>query len=101
MSDYAEWARFRLTWIAWSVREFFRDLWDGIPGPWPVKVLAMLVLLACLGIPGPFDEMAVILLLRYAARRRAGRRAAEHVCTLGPYGWCHEVPMSYLSLDEV
>jgi hypothetical protein len=31
------------------------------------------VLGACLLIPGPFDEMAVILLLRYAARRRARR----------------------------
>ena len=70
MSEYAEWARFRLAWIAWSVREFFRDLWRGIPGPLPVKIAVMALLCACLLVPGPLDELVVILALRWMARRR-------------------------------
>ena len=75
MNAYAEWTRFRVAWLAWSVQGFFRDMWDAIPGPRPVKIAIMSVLVACLLIPGPLDEMGVILAIRGLAWLRRRRLA--------------------------
>jgi hypothetical protein len=49
-------------------------LWRALPGPWPVKA-ALLVL--CVAIPGPLDEIALLALAGYLAVRKArGARAA-------------------------
>lgn len=49
-----------------------RALWDGVPGPWPVK--AALVALAILE-PGPFGEMALGAYAAFMAARKARRTA--------------------------
>ena len=65
------------TW-AWA-KDVIRETWDGIPGPKPVKVAVMALLGVCLLIPGPVDEIGVLLALRgiaYLGRRRAARALA-------------------------
>jgi hypothetical protein len=75
--EYAELARFEARWILWSLRGWLRELWRDIPGPLPVKVIVMAVILACLAIPGPADEIGVILLVRglaWLGRKRRERK---------------------------
>lgn len=69
-------ARWYTRWLAWYLRLMMRELWDSIPGPWPVKVAVCLVLLACLAIPGPVDEALVIGAIKgfaYLRKRRMAR----------------------------
>ena len=66
----------RGVWDAWPVflaRHYAREAWDGLPGPWPVKVV---LLVACQFIPGGFDEWALIVLTQ-AVRRYKAKRAAS------------------------
>ena len=54
------------------IRRTVAALWDGLPGPWPVK--AVLIALA-IAEPGPFGEMALGAYASFMAARKA-RRAA-------------------------
>jgi hypothetical protein len=45
-----------------------RDLWDGLPGPWPVKVLLVVVTQA---IPGPQDELLLLAVVALWRKYRA------------------------------
>ena len=47
-------------------------LWDGLPGPWPVKVVLIAVAIAE---PGPFGEMALGAYASFMAARKARRTA--------------------------
>jgi hypothetical protein len=57
--------------VAWAWGKA-RTLWAALPGPTWVKAL---LVVACLLIPGPFDEIACIALAGYLAARRAARRS--------------------------
>lgn len=59
-------------WWAFLARYYARQLWDSLPGPWPVRVL---LIGACLAIPGPADEIALAAVV--AACRARKRRAAS------------------------
>ena len=70
-----------VTWHAWPVylaRYYVRELWAGMPGPWPVK-LALLVI--CQLIPGGFDEVALLAVTRmyrmWRVRRHLGAEVAR------------------------
>lgn len=60
------------SWPVYCARDLLVSLWNGLPGPWPVKVL---LILACQLIPGGFDEWALIMVTaawrRYHARKLA------------------------------
>lgn len=61
----------------WHVaKAFAAETWAAIPGPWPVKILVCALLMACLAIPGPFDELAVLAMIRLARKRRERQAAA-------------------------
>ena len=47
-------------------------LWDGLPGPWPVKVVLVALAVAE---PGPFGEMALGAYATFMAARKARRTA--------------------------
>lgn len=55
-------------WPLTLLREWIRDTWDGLPGPVWLRVL---LIVACLAIPGPQDEL---LLLAVVAACRAIRK---------------------------
>jgi hypothetical protein len=55
-------------WYWMGVKMLAGDLWTALPGPWPVKLLVVLVLLA---IPGPQDELLLVLFLSWRKRRLA------------------------------
>lgn len=58
----------------WHVaKAFAAETWESIPGPWPAKILVCVLLVACLAIPGPFDEMLVLALIKLARKRREKR----------------------------
>jgi len=60
-------------WHSWPVflaRYYLRQMWDDMPGPWPVKLLLVTV---CLAIPGPQDELALIAFTRLCRAWRARR----------------------------
>lgn len=59
-------------WWAWLAARYARQLWDSLPGPWPVRVA---LLAACLAIPGPADELALAAVVAVCRARKA-RRAA-------------------------
>jgi hypothetical protein len=51
-------------WHSWPVylaRYYVRQVWQDMPGPWPVKVALVAI---CLAIPGPQDEILLIALTR-------------------------------------
>lgn len=57
-------------WHSWPVflaRTYLKETWDGMPGPWPVKLLLVAV---CLAIPGPQDEILLILVTQALRRRK-------------------------------
>lgn len=56
-------------WWAYVVRCEARELWRSLPGPWPVKAV---LIIACLAIPGPLDEIALVAVAG-ALRRRKSR----------------------------
>lgn len=60
------------TWPVFLARYYLRQTWEGLPGPWPVKVALLVV---CVAIPGPQDEL-ILLALTQVCRARAARKAA-------------------------
>jgi hypothetical protein len=59
--------------IKWQARE----LWDSLPGPWPVKILILII--TEIAIPGPLDDVVLIAAVaawRKYRTRRAARLAA-------------------------
>jgi hypothetical protein len=67
VSDLASW------W--WTVARYeARELWRALPGPWWAKALLLAVTVA---IPGPQDEV-ILLLVVAAFRRRQARKAREN-----------------------
>lgn len=73
-----QYARLHAAWLWWWAKDIVRETWNGIPGPLPVKIAVMALLGVCLLIPGPQDEIAVVLALRgiaWLGRRRAARNA--------------------------
>jgi hypothetical protein len=75
MSGYADLTAWYGTWAWWWLREVARDTWNGLPGPLWVKLALCALLLACLAIPGPVDEIIVVCLIKAVGRR--SRRRAE------------------------
>lgn len=74
-----DYACFYAAWTWEWAKDVIRETWDSIPGPWPVKIAVMALLGVCLLIPGPVDEIGVILALRgiaWLGRRRAARALA-------------------------
>jgi hypothetical protein len=68
-SDIAAW------W--WTVvRMSARQGWDALPGPWPVKVALVLLLIAGQAIPGELDELLLILAIGWVKRRLDAKNAA-------------------------
>jgi hypothetical protein len=63
-------------WWAFVLRYEARELWRALPGPWWVKVLLLAVCLAC---PGPWDELAVIMITAAFRKRRARRELAAQI----------------------
>jgi hypothetical protein len=63
-------------WPVYLVRYYVRVAWDGLPGPWPVK-LALIIL--CQLIPGGFDEVALIAVVRVYRGWRARKQLATEV----------------------
>lgn len=59
------------SWYGFLARLYARETWEGLPGPWPVKVALCAV---CLAIPGPQDEILLIALTA-ACRAWKARRA--------------------------
>lgn len=57
-------------WWAFLAGRYARQLWDSLPGPWPVRVA---LVAACLAIPGPADELALAAIVA-ACRARQARR---------------------------
>jgi hypothetical protein len=57
-----------------------RDAWRKLPGPWWVKTLIVVV---CVAIPGPGDEIAVLALAGAAAARKARASRARHAMETG------------------
>jgi hypothetical protein len=66
------------SWPVFLVRYYARQMWEDLPGPWPVKVALLALCLAC---PGQLDEIALIALTRacrpWRARREAARAAQD------------------------
>lgn len=60
-------------WAWWLTRWYARQLWDSMPGPWPVKAA---LVVACMAIPGPADEIALAVIVA-ACRARKARRAVS------------------------
>jgi hypothetical protein len=65
---------YRPSWYLHMLMCYLRQMWDDLPGPWPVKVL---LLVATQAIPGPQDEIALLAVIRlcrmvrkYLARHR-------------------------------
>lgn len=58
-------------WPVFVARCQVRSLWEGLPGPWPVKAA---LCVACLAIPGPQDEL-LLLAVTAAFRVWRGRGA--------------------------
>jgi hypothetical protein len=63
-------------WAWFLVRFYAVRLWRDLPGPWPVKVV---LIVACVAIPGPFDEVALVALPRVCRAWRNRRHARESV----------------------
>lgn len=57
----------QVRWYAYVLWYEARELWRAMPGPWYVKLLLIAV---CSLIPGPGDEIGIILLTAYMRRRR-------------------------------
>ena len=59
------------SWWAYVVRYEAREAWRALPGPWWCKAL---LLAACLAIPGPADEVALLAITAALRKRRSSRR---------------------------
>lgn len=62
-----------LRWWAFVARYEARELWRALPGPWWVKVLLLVVTQA---IPGPQDEILLLVIVSVLRKRRARLAAA-------------------------
>lgn len=60
------------SWYAYAARTMALDTWRALPGPWWARILLLVALAA---IPGCFDELALIAVLKFA-RMRSSRRIA-------------------------
>jgi hypothetical protein len=67
------------SWWAYVVRFQAREGWRALPGPWPVKVLLIAVLVAGQLIPGELDEVLLLLAIGWVKRRLDQRKAAAGV----------------------
>lgn len=56
------------SWYWLAIRQEARATWNGLPGPWYVK-LALIGI--CTAIPGCLDEIALLAIVRLARRRSA------------------------------
>ena len=59
------------SWWAYVARYEAREAWRALPGPWPVKVLLIVL---CALIPGPADEVALLAIVAALRKRRSSRR---------------------------
>ena len=55
------------SWWAYVLRHEARELWRALPGPWWCKALLIVV---CLAIPGPQDEILLALVVAALRKRR-------------------------------
>lgn len=62
-------------WYVVALWATVRQFWASLPGPWYVKILICLLFLACLAIPGPFDEIALAALISWWSRRQSRKSA--------------------------
>lgn len=60
-------------WHVYCAREWVREAWAGLPGPWWCKAL---LCAACLAVPGPQDEL-LLLAVTAACRAWRARRLAR------------------------
>lgn len=58
------------SWYAYAVRVMLLDTWRALPGPWPVKAA---LVVTCLMIPGCFDEIALLAVVKVCRARQARR----------------------------
>lgn len=63
-------------WYSYVLAYYARQLWRMLPGPLPVKILLIVV---CLAIPGPLDELALIAFpaIMHRIRKRKAVRCDE------------------------
>jgi hypothetical protein len=61
-------------WPVYLVRFYVRQTWDDLPGPAPVKLALVVV---CVAIPGPQDELALIAFTRLCRLWRARREGSR------------------------
>ncbi len=61
-------------WPSFLARYYVRQTWQGLPGPWPVKVALLAV---CLAIPGPQDELLLLAVTQVCRARRARKLATS------------------------
>jgi hypothetical protein len=66
-------AELRDWWWPW-LRTSARDGWEWLPGPWPVKLLLIVLLTAGQLIPGEADEALLLLAIAGVKRLVAWRR---------------------------
>lgn len=59
-------------WWAFLAARYARSVWDSLPGPWPVRVA---LVVACMAIPGPADELALVAITAGCRAWRARRQA--------------------------
>ena len=64
------WASYR--WPITLTREWVKDTWDSLPGP---RWLRVALIVVCLAIPGPQDELLLLAIL--AASRAIRKRRAN------------------------
>ena len=62
------------SWWAYVLRYEAREMWRALPGPWWCKVLLMAV---CLAIPGPQDEILLMLVVAAFRKRQARHELAR------------------------
>lgn len=66
-------ARALAGWWAFVLKYEARELWRALPGPWWVKVLLLVVTQA---IPGPQDEILLLVIVAALRKYRARRALA-------------------------
>ena len=55
------------SWWAYVLKYEVRELWQALPGPWWCKALLIVV---CLAIPGPADEVILIAAAGWLRKRK-------------------------------
>jgi hypothetical protein len=63
----------RGNWWVFLAGYYAKQLWHDLPGPWWVKIILVII---CIAIPGPADEMILVALPGLCRKVRA-RRAAR------------------------